>query len=90
MTAWKQRHPLCLGCAAVHRVKPTEVTDHIVPHKGDRALLWSEANWQPACREHHDIIKQRLERAFASGSITAEALKLDSSAAIRLTLDLMP
>ena len=35
-----QRHPLC--------------ADHIVPHRGDRALFWDEKNWQPLCKSCHD------------------------------------
>jgi 5-methylcytosine-specific restriction enzyme A len=57
MAIFKQSHPLCLGCAAVGRVEPTAVCDHIIPARGDQALLWDENNWQPACRWHHDSIK---------------------------------
>jgi 5-methylcytosine-specific restriction enzyme A len=89
MDAWKRSHPLCLGCSAIGRVTATQVTDHVVPHKGDRSLLWSAENWQPSCREHHDVIKQRLELMFASGAISADALKLDSAIAVQLTLDVL-
>ena len=89
MDAWKRANPLCLGCTAVGRVGATEVTDHILPHKGDKALLWSVENWQPSCREHHDIVKQRLEDLYASGKATAADLRLDSVRAIELTRDLI-
>lgn len=31
------------------------VVDHITPHKGDKALFWQRANWQPLCKRCHDI-----------------------------------
>lgn len=92
-TAWDKaskgfirRHPLCLGCEAVGRVTPSEVTDHVVPHRGDQALFWDPANRQPACRWHHDAIKQQLERMWDAGEIVAAELRLDSATAVRLTL----
>lgn len=89
MDAWKHRNPLCLGCQAVERISATEVTDHIIPHKGDKLLLWNAANWQPACREHHDIIKQRLEDMVAKGKASASDLRLDSELAKQLTRELL-
>lgn len=89
MTRFKADNPLCLGCKAVGRVTPTAVTDHITPARGDTALLWDMDNWQPACREHHDIVKQHLERMFDRGTVSNEALRLDSAVAVRLTLDLL-
>lgn len=50
-------HPWCAMCGA-----PATVVDHIVPHRGDDALFWSPANWQPLCKSCHDGRKQRLER----------------------------
>jgi 5-methylcytosine-specific restriction endonuclease McrA len=89
MDVFKLHHPMCLGCEAVGRVTATQVTDHIVPHRGDRSLLWSTANFQPACREHHDIVKQILERQFHAGQIKADCLRLDSPQAIALTKELL-
>jgi 5-methylcytosine-specific restriction endonuclease McrA len=89
MAAWKRGHPLCLGCQAIGRVTATEVTDHTIPHKGDKVLLEDEANWQPACRPHHDIVKQRLEALFKAGSIGVDALRLDSDRAIQMTMELL-
>lgn len=53
-------HPYCAmpGCG-----KPANVVDHIKPHKGDKALFWSRANWQPLCKPCHDRHKQRQERS---------------------------
>ena len=52
-----QSHPLCARCMAkdppVYR--KAEVTDHIIPHRGDPKLFWNESNWQPLCKRCHDI-----------------------------------
>lgn len=49
------KHPLCVHCEREGRVEAARVVDHIVPHKGDTALFWDSANWQPLCKRHHDI-----------------------------------
>lgn len=49
-------------CLAVDVVEPTEVIDHITPHKGDEALFFDRGNLQGLCKHHHDRTKQRLER----------------------------
>ena len=85
MALFKREHPLCLGCEAVGRVEPTTVCDHVIPAKGDHVLLWDQGNWQPACRWHHDVIKQRLERMFVDGKATAADLRLDSPRAVEMT-----
>ena len=53
-------HPLCVQCAAEGRYTKATVVDHIVPHRGDRKLFWSEDNWQALCKRHHDV-KTRTE-----------------------------
>jgi 5-methylcytosine-specific restriction enzyme A len=83
-------HPLCVGCEAVGRVAVCDVVDHVVPHKGDAGLFWDEGNWQVACRWHHDVVKQQLERAWGDGELPASALRLDGPQAIALTLRLDP
>lgn len=84
--AYLAEHPVCVGCAAAFdRVVAAEVVDHIEPHKGDRRLFWSRANWQAPCRWHHDVVKARLERRFARGEIGVEDLRLDSDVAVALT-----
>ena len=49
-----QRHPLCANCLSQGVLTPATVVDHIVPHRGDRALFWDENNWQPLCKSCHD------------------------------------
>ena len=39
-----QRHPLCANCLSQGVLTPATVVDHIVPHRGDRALFWDENN----------------------------------------------
>ena len=86
---FRRHNPLCLGCEAVGRVTPTALVDHIIPHKGDRALFWDPANRQPSCGPHHDVVKQRLEVLFAQGKAKRDDLKLDSEMAKALTLELL-
>lgn len=49
---------VCVTCAA-----PARVVDHIIPHRGDKALFWRRSNWQPLCTRCHSSVKQRQERA---------------------------
>jgi 5-methylcytosine-specific restriction protein A len=52
--AYLRKHPLCVKCSTdAHPVLST-VVDHIVPHRGDRALFWNSANWQTLCKRCHD------------------------------------
>jgi 5-methylcytosine-specific restriction enzyme A len=59
-------HPLCVHCQAEGRVTPATELDHIVPHKGDRALFWDSANWQPLCKPHHDAKTAREDGGFGN------------------------
>lgn len=63
----------------------TAVVDHVLPHRGDMAKFWDEANWQPSCRFHHDVVKQQLERMFDRGTLVASELRLDSSRAVAIS-----
>lgn len=78
-------HPLCLGCDASGHAVPATVVDHIVPHRGDQRLFRDPRNRQPACKWHHDKVKQLLETMWQSGEITSDDLNLDSEAAVNLT-----
>ena len=81
-------HPLCCGCEAVDALAAAEVTDHIIPFKGDNKLKWDRDNWQPCCKWHHNVVKQRLDQMFEAGQIGVDQLRLDSQTAIRLTREL--
>lgn len=59
-----QKNPLCVFCKKAGIIQAAEVVDHIVPHKGNSALFWDSAkNWQPLCKQCHDITKQRIEQS---------------------------
>ena len=47
-------HPLCVECKRHGRLTPATVVDHIVPHRGNEQLMWSESNWQGLCKRCHD------------------------------------
>ena len=74
----------------MRRITATEVTDHVIPHKGDQALFWDHDNWQPACGWHHDVVKQRLEALFEQGKATRADLRLDSEKAKQISREQAP
>lgn len=43
------KHPLCRACERNGRTVLAEVTDHIVPHRGDMKLFWDKTNHQSLC-----------------------------------------
>jgi len=47
------------------------VVDHIVPHRGDRALFWDTSNWQPLCKPHHDAKTAREDGGFGNRASSA-------------------
>jgi len=49
-----RKNPLCVKCRSNGRVKASEVTDHIEPHKGDYGLFWDVNNHAAMCKWHHD------------------------------------
>lgn len=85
-----EANPFCLGCAAAGKREPSTVTDHVVPHKGDRAVFWDRTHWQPSCTWHHSVVKQALEQRYLLGAIEATSLWLDSPAAQALSRQLAP
>jgi len=62
---FKARYPLCgmrpkgqppvmSRCHDEGRVTAATVTDHVIPHRGDQALMWDEdGNWQSLCSSCH-------------------------------------
>ena len=81
---YKAAHPWCFGCQAIGLQRKTQVVDHIVPHRGDKQLFWSESNWQPCCLWHHNTVKQSLELRYTLGQCTAADLVLTSPVAVKL------
>ena len=49
-----QENPLCVHCRQAGKIRASEVTDHIVPHKGGMAAFWDRTNWQALCKPCHD------------------------------------
>lgn len=47
-------NPLCVHCIKVNKIVKATVIDHIVPHRGNKNLLWDENNWQALCKKCHD------------------------------------
>jgi len=52
--------------------------------------MWDMANWQSACRWHHDVVKQMLEGQWARGLIDKTSLSLKSKIAVELSRELRP
>ena len=49
-----RKHPMCVRCMADGKFVPATVVDHIIPHRGDYDLMWSQDNWQALCKPCHD------------------------------------
>ena len=60
--AFLARHPLCSLCEARGRLEAATVVDHVLPHRGDPVLFWSEENWQGLCKHCHDAKTAREGR----------------------------
>lgn len=61
------KHPLCVACEGGGHVVPATVVDHVIPHRGDRALFWDRGNWQPLCAACHNAKTAREDSGFAIG-----------------------
>jgi len=48
--AYLSRHPICARC-----IEPATVLDHVVPHRGNSFLFWSQHNWQGLCVHCHGV-----------------------------------
>lgn len=47
-------YPLCEECKRQGKITQATVVDHILPHRGDKKLMWDENNWQSLCKMCHD------------------------------------
>lgn len=74
--AFLRSNPLCVHCKADKRIRAANVVDHIVPHKGDDSLMWSESNLQPLCASCHSVKTSSEDGGFGNArrgtSSTAE------------------
>jgi len=46
--------PLCRLCKNKGITKLAKVVDHIIPHKGNYALMWDNSNFQSLCTPCHN------------------------------------
>lgn len=44
--------------------EPSQVTDHIIPHRGDPSLFWQEWNLQAVSKRQHDEKTARFDGGF--------------------------
>ena len=70
-------HPLCKMHQDLGRIVPSEVVDHIEPHRGDHKLFWNPKNHQALCKTCHDVHKQRLEKSGRVVGCGLDGLPLD-------------
>lgn len=54
-------NPFCADHKKRGRDVLATVVDHKVPHRGEMKLFWDRKNWQPLCKQCHDVHKQREE-----------------------------
>lgn len=73
------RNPLCVMCQQIGRTTAATVVDHIVPHKGDRALFWRRGNWQALCKSCHDKDKQAIDRGGMRSGCGVDGVPHDSN-----------
>jgi 5-methylcytosine-specific restriction protein A len=59
-------NPLCVICAAKGYVKMANVVDHIIPHKGDKALFYDFDNLQSLCTRCHNRKTAREDGGFGN------------------------
>jgi 5-methylcytosine-specific restriction enzyme A len=55
-------HFTCQMCGRIDGNTSRLVGDHRIPHRGDEAAFFDEANVQTLCKPCHDSDKQRQER----------------------------
>lgn len=48
--AYLRKYPLCVKCLAEGRFVSVTVVDHIIPHRDNQSLMWSDTNWQALCK----------------------------------------
>jgi 5-methylcytosine-specific restriction protein A len=75
-------HPLCVRHEARGEVVAATVVDHITPHKGDKALFWQRANWQPLCKRCHDIKTMTEDRGAWSPRVSDLSRVIDVQARV--------
>ena len=70
------QEPFCEYCARMGRTTRATVADHIIPHKGEHALLYDLDNLQSLCKTCHDSVKAAEEAGNYRG-VDADGVPLD-------------
>ena len=64
--AYLNNNPLCVECKKNNKITPARVTDHIVPHKGNKKIFWDRSNWQPLCDSCHSRKTAKEDGGFGN------------------------
>ena len=65
--AYLAQNPRCAcgkDCCPDGCNRPSEVTDHKIPHRGDQRIFWDQGNWQPLAKVCHDRKTARTDGQF--------------------------
>jgi 5-methylcytosine-specific restriction endonuclease McrA len=60
---WIEQFPIYDWHPSAH-LEPAEVTDHIIPHRGDPTLFWGEWNLQTLSKSQHDTKTATVDGGF--------------------------
>lgn len=71
------RQPFCARCLERGRTTLATVVDHVIPHRGDSALLYDPENLQSLCSPCHDGSKQSEERTGRPRGCTRDGVPID-------------
>ena len=63
-------NPLCYSCGS-----PSQVTDHLEPHKGDSFLFKKTDNHIPLCHKCHNTITAKFDRNYIKKEGITKKLK---------------
>lgn len=72
------QYPLCKLCGDLGIVTAATVVDHIIPHRGSKALFFDSTNLQSLCEHCHNSIKQQQEKSGILRGCDAEGNPLDA------------
>jgi 5-methylcytosine-specific restriction endonuclease McrA len=65
---FKRANPLCEYCLADGKIVASEVTDHDLPHQGDKELFWDNT-FTALCAKCHNGAKQRSEMLYSGDDL---------------------
>ena len=75
--AFLRQHPTCRHCARRGVLAVANQVDHVVPHRGNPDLMWSEDNWQALCHACHSHKTAReLVGAAPKAGVDADGLPI--------------